>query len=75
MAQQLELRPELRRSLGFRELLAAIRSSAPYAGLKDETYTEVLNFIATGGYALKAYDKFRRLVRDPDGHAVQLVES
>jgi ATP-dependent Lhr-like helicase len=50
-----------------RELLAEIRSSAPYAGLKDETFSEVLNFIATGGYALKAYDRFRRLVREGDG--------
>jgi ATP-dependent Lhr-like helicase len=49
------------------ELLAEIRSSAPYAGLKDETFTEVLNFIATGGYALKAYDRFRRLVPAGDG--------
>lgn len=49
------------------ELLAEIRSSAPYAGLKDETFGEVLNFIATGGYALKAYDRFRRLVPEGDG--------
>ncbi len=49
------------------ELLAEIRSSAPYAGLKDETFAEVLNFIATGGYALKAYDRFRRLVPESDG--------
>jgi len=49
------------------ELLAELRSSAPYAGLRDETFTEVLNFIATGGYALKAYDRFRRLVPEGDG--------
>src|SRR3569623_791735 len=49
------------------ELLAEIRSAAPYAGLKDETFEEVLNFIATGGYALKAYDRFRRLVPEPGG--------
>jgi ATP-dependent Lhr-like helicase len=49
------------------ELLAEVRSAAPYADLKAETFDEVLNFIATGGYALKAYDRFRRLVRDPDG--------
>jgi ATP-dependent Lhr-like helicase len=49
------------------ELLAEIRSSAPYAGLKDDTFEEILNFIATGGYALKAYDKFRRLVPEGDG--------
>jgi ATP-dependent Lhr-like helicase len=49
------------------ELLAEIRSAAPYAGLKDETFDEILNFIATGGYALKAYDRFRRLVPEPGG--------
>jgi ATP-dependent Lhr-like helicase len=49
------------------ELLAEIRSAAPYAGLKQETFEEILNFIATGGYALKAYDRFRRLVPEPDG--------
>jgi len=48
-------------------LLAEIRSAAPYAGLKDETFEEILNFIATGGYSLKAYDKFRRLVPEPGG--------
>jgi ATP-dependent Lhr-like helicase len=49
------------------ELLTEIRSAAPYAGLRDDTFTEILNFIATGGYALKAYDKFRRLVPEGDG--------
>src|SRR5438067_11055777 len=49
------------------ELLAEIGSAAPYAGLKHETFEEILNFIATGGYALKAYDRFRRLVPEPGG--------
>ena len=49
------------------EMLAEIRSAAPYAGLKTQTFDEILNFIATGGYALKAYDKFRRLVPEPGG--------
>ena len=35
------------------ELLDEIRSAAPYAGLKDETFRETLNFVATGGYALQ----------------------
>ena len=48
-------------------LLAEIRSAAPYSGLQRETFIEVLNFIATGGYALKAYDRFRRLVPEGDG--------
>jgi len=49
------------------ELLAEVRSAAPYAGLKEEIFDEILNFIATGGYALKAYDRFRRLVPEPGG--------
>ncbi|GAA4023870.1 ligase-associated DNA damage response DEXH box helicase [Sphingomonas swuensis] len=50
------------------ELLAEIRSAAPYAGLSDELFGTVLAYIATGGYALRAYDKFRRLVEDSPGH-------
>ena len=49
------------------ELLREVRSAAPYAGLKDDTFEEILNFIATGGYALKAYDRFRRLVPEAGG--------
>ena len=43
------------------ELLAEIRCAAPYAGLTEDRFAEVLRFIATGGYALKAYDRFKRL--------------
>nr|WP_114227277.1 ligase-associated DNA damage response DEXH box helicase ['Sphingomonas ginsengisoli' Hoang et al. 2012] len=49
------------------DLLAELRSAAPYAGLQDEVYERVLQYIATGGYALKAYDKFRRLTEEPAG--------
>ena len=49
------------------QLLAEIRSAAPYAGLTEEVYQRVLHYIATGGYALKAYDKFRRLVEESPG--------
>ncbi|MFL6772157.1 MAG: ligase-associated DNA damage response DEXH box helicase [Sphingomicrobium sp.] len=49
------------------ELLSEIRSAPPYAGLKEETFREVLNFVATGGYALKAYDRFRRIVEETPG--------
>jgi ATP-dependent helicase Lhr and Lhr-like helicase len=49
------------------ELLTEVRSAAPYAGLKHEIFEEILSFIATGGYALKAYDRFRRLVPEPGG--------
>ncbi len=49
------------------QLLEEVRLSAPYAALDEATFQRVLGFIATGGYALKAYDRFRRLVRDADG--------
>ncbi|MEO6041831.1 MAG: ligase-associated DNA damage response DEXH box helicase [Croceibacterium sp.] len=48
-------------------LLAQVRSSLTYAWLDDTVWNRVLMFVATGGYALKAYDKFKRIVRDADG--------
>ncbi|WP_312489892.1 ligase-associated DNA damage response DEXH box helicase [Sphingomonas sp.] len=48
-------------------LLDEIRSAMPYSALPDETFDRVLNFIADGGYALRAYDRFKRLVQQPDG--------
>jgi len=49
------------------DLLAQIRSSSAYAWVDEGTWDRVLNFAATGGYALKAYDKFKRITRGPDG--------
>jgi len=48
-------------------LLGEIRSAMPYSALDDETFDRVLRFIADGGYALRAYDRFKRLVQQPDG--------
>ena len=48
-------------------LLAEVQSALPYSALTAEQFTHVLGFISDGGYALKAYDKFKRLVRDPGG--------
>ncbi len=48
-------------------MLAEVRSALPYSALTDGQFARVLGFISDGGYALKAYDKFKRLVRDPDG--------
>ena len=50
-----------------KEMLAEVRGAAPYAGLTEELFREVLSFIESGGYALKAYDKFKRLTREADG--------
>ena len=48
-------------------LLAELRTSAPYASLDRETFDRVLGFIESGGYALRAYDRFKRLALHPDG--------
>lgn len=48
-------------------MLAEVRSALPYSALTDDQFVRVLGFISDGGYALKAYDKFKRLVRDADG--------
>ena len=49
------------------ELLDEVRSAAPYAGLDAETFARILSFIESGGYALRAYDRFKRLTRGDDG--------
>jgi len=49
------------------ELLAEIRASLPYAGIDEAAFARVLDFVATGGYALRAYDRFQRIVRGHDG--------
>jgi ATP-dependent Lhr-like helicase len=48
-------------------LYEEVRSAAPYAGLSRADFDAALNFVATGGYALKSYDRFARLRQLPDG--------
>ena len=48
-------------------LLAEVRSSLAYAWVDQAVWQRVLSFVATGGYSLKAYDRFKRIVRDKDG--------
>ena len=43
------------------ELLDELRMALPYSGLSAELFAQVLGFIRDGGYALKAYDRFKRL--------------
>ena len=49
------------------ELLIEVQSALPYSALDAVTFRRVIEFIATGGYSLKAYDKFKKLVKRPDG--------
>jgi ATP-dependent Lhr-like helicase len=48
-------------------MLQEVRAALPYSALTDEMFDRVLNFIADGGYALKAYDRFKRLTKGADG--------
>ncbi|MFM9828843.1 MAG: ligase-associated DNA damage response DEXH box helicase [Sphingomonas sp.] len=48
-------------------MLAQVRSALPYSALTDAAFDHVLGFISDGGYALKAYDKFKRLTHDASG--------
>lgn len=49
------------------DLFEEIVRAGPYRGVDWETYERVVDFVATGGYALKTYDRFHRIVRRPDG--------
>jgi ATP-dependent Lhr-like helicase len=46
---------------------AEVRRAAPFAGLARSDFDAVLDFVATGGYALGVYERYRRLRRDADG--------
>ena len=48
-------------------MLAEIQSATPYSALTPEGFASVLHFIEGGGYALRAYDRFKRLTQDADG--------
>ncbi len=43
------------------------RSAGPYADLSWEDFEQVVDFVATGGYALRAYDRFARIVKTREG--------
>ncbi|MBV8915095.1 MAG: ligase-associated DNA damage response DEXH box helicase [Acetobacteraceae bacterium] len=44
-----------------------IRTAAPYADLPRRDFDDVLGFVENGGYALAAYDRYRKLFRDAEG--------
>jgi ATP-dependent helicase Lhr and Lhr-like helicase len=53
------------------DLFAEVCGAVPYAQLSRETFDRVLAFVATGGYALKAYERFARL-RPAEGGKLRL---
>ncbi|WP_170358172.1 ligase-associated DNA damage response DEXH box helicase [Ruegeria arenilitoris] len=48
-------------------LYAEVTSAGPYADLSRAAFDACLEFCATGGYALRAYDRWQRLQQRPDG--------
>lgn len=48
-------------------LFREVTSAGAYADLSRAAFDDCLEFCATGGYALRAYDKWQRLIKQPDG--------
>jgi ATP-dependent helicase Lhr and Lhr-like helicase len=49
------------------DLYAEVQTAAPYAHLTRAGFDSVVDFVATGGYALKAYERFAKIRPDQDG--------
>jgi ATP-dependent Lhr-like helicase len=49
------------------DLYAEVTRAWPYRDLTREKFDRVLDFVATGGYALRAYERYARLKRTQDG--------
>jgi len=49
------------------ELYAEVTQAEPYARIDRETYDRVVDFVATGGYALRAYERYARIRKTKEG--------
>jgi ATP-dependent Lhr-like helicase len=49
------------------DLYEEVRTAAPYAVLPRRDFDDVIDFVATGGYALKGYERFARIRQDKAG--------
>src|SRR3954468_15086870 len=48
-------------------LYGEVKTASPYRALTRDTFDRVVDFVATGGYALKRYDRYAKLRRMSDG--------
>ena len=48
------------------ELYAEVMTAAPYSDLARADFDDVVDFVATGGYALKTYERFARIKQDKE---------
>jgi ATP-dependent Lhr-like helicase len=49
------------------DLYDEVRMAAPFAGLTRADFDAVVDFVATGGYALKVYERFAKIRQGKDG--------
>ena len=49
------------------ELYREVKTAAPYSGLGRADFDATVDFVATGGYALKAYERFAKIKQTKDG--------
>ena len=49
------------------DLYAEVKTAAPYSALSRSDFDAVVDFVATGGYALKAYERFAKIRQTKDG--------
>jgi ATP-dependent helicase Lhr and Lhr-like helicase len=49
------------------DLYDEVLRAAPYADLARSDFDDVVDFVATGGYALKSYERFARIKQDKEG--------
>jgi len=49
------------------ELYREVKTAAPYGNLSRPDFDAVVDFVATGGYALKAYERFAKIRQTKDG--------
>jgi ATP-dependent Lhr-like helicase len=55
------------------ELYREVVSAAPYAQLSRAQFDRTIDLVATGGYALRSYERYRRIVQDPQTDRAQSV--
>jgi len=49
------------------DVYTEVCQAQPYTGLSRKDFDDVLRFVEDGGYALSAYDRWRKLFRDSEG--------
>ncbi|WP_375175254.1 ligase-associated DNA damage response DEXH box helicase [Pseudooceanicola sp.] len=49
------------------DLYAEVKTAGAYSGLSRAQFDQCMEYCATGGYALRAYDRWQRLMQDSEG--------